>query len=135
MISKIDYTKKFLKSAEINVTDEIVKEKLFEWWHNVRTKDNGGMRLTDAGLEFLKTKLGIKTYEIKLPGHVVLIPQLLIWLDQQMNYPFHINKKEITVISEKDAFEIYLFSGDVMKMGYNKALSNRLKTETNDTRN
>jgi hypothetical protein len=126
MISKTDYTKKFLKSAGLEVSDEIIKQKLFEWWYNVRDKDQGGMRLTDDGLEFVKVNVGLKTYEIRLPGHVVLIPQLLIWLDQQMNFPFHINKKEITVISEKEAFEIYLFSGDVMKMGYNKALSNRL---------
>jgi hypothetical protein len=130
MISKHDYTKTFLNSVNLKITDDLIKAKMIEWWYNVREKDQGGMRLTDLGLEFIQSKVNLKTYSIKLPGHVVLIPQLLVWLDQQMNFPFHINKKEITVISEKDAFEIYLFSGDVMKMGYNKALSKRLNLES-----
>jgi hypothetical protein len=129
MTTKDVYTREFLKSAGVDVSENLIKEKRFEWWYNVRGKDVGGLRLTDQGLEFIKSTVNLKIYEIKLPGHVILIPQLLVWLDQQMKHPFHINKKEITVISEKDAFELYLFSGDVMKMGYNKALSNRLNQE------
>jgi hypothetical protein len=129
MINKDQYTRNFLKSAGISASDELVEEKTAEWWYNLRRKDSGGLRLTDQGLSFLKESVQLKVYEIKLPGHVILIPQLLVWLDQQMQHPFHINKKEITVISEKDAFELYLFSGDVMKMGYNKALSKRLSQD------
>jgi len=125
MNKKDVFTEAFLKSAGINITKDIVKEKKLKWWWNVREKSQGGLRLTDEGLEFIINNAELKVYSIKFPGHVVLTPQILVWLDQQMTSPFYYNKKEITVLSEKDAFELYLFSGDVRKMGYTKALAQR----------
>jgi hypothetical protein len=34
------------------------------------------------------------------------------------------------VLKEKAAFELYLFSGDIKKLGYNKALAKRLSQES-----
>ncbi len=132
MITKEGFTEAFLKAADITPTPDIIKEKKIQWWFNVRDKDKGGLRLTEEGIDFIKNQADIKTYTIKLPGHVTLTPQILVWLDQQIKSPFHITKKEITVLSEKDAFELYLFSGDVRKMGYSKALSKRLSQESNN---
>ncbi len=132
MITKEGFTEAFLKAADITPTPDIIKEKKIQWWFNVRDKDEGGLRLTEEGIDFIKNQADIKTYTIKLPGHVTLTPQILVWLDQQIKSPFHITKKEITVLSEKDAFELYLFSGDVRKMGYSKALSKRLSQESNN---
>jgi hypothetical protein len=36
------------------------------------------------------------------------------------------------VLKEKSAFELYLFSGDIRKMGHNKALAKRLSQESID---
>ncbi len=129
MNTKDAFTETFLKAANLAVTVDTIKEKKLEWWFNVRDKSEGGLRLTDNGIEFVQTVADIKTYTVKFPGHVTLTPQILVWLDQQIKSPYHLTKKQITVLSEKDAFELYLFSGDVMKMGYGKALSKRLSQE------
>ena len=78
------------------------------------------------GLQFIIEQADIKVYQIKLPKELTLTSQVIIWLDQFIDSPFHITKKEITVMSEKAAFELYLFSGDVRKMGHAKAMSKRL---------
>jgi hypothetical protein len=129
MNKKDAFTEAFLKAASIEINNDTVKEKKIQWWFNVRDKDEGGLRLTEEGILFVQTTADIKTYTIKFPGHVTLTPQILVWLDQQIKSPYHVTKKEITVLSEKDAFELYLFSGDVRKMGYSKALSKRLSQE------
>lgn len=129
MNKKDAFTETFLKAANQTATTDTIKEKKIEWWFNVRDKDEGGLRLTDEGINFVQTVADIKTYSVKFPGHVTLTPQILVWLDQQIKSPYHLTKKQITVLSEKDAFELYLFSGDVMKMGYGKALSKRLSQD------
>ena len=35
------------------------------WWQNTRSKEAGGLRLTDDGMMFLMEKLELQTYEIK----------------------------------------------------------------------
>jgi hypothetical protein len=132
MDPKTEYTKKFLSAAGIEVTDQIVESKRSEWWYNFRKKNDGGLRLTDQALEFIQNNSKIKTYNIKFPGQFTITPQILVWLDKFIDSPYYITKKDITVTSEKTAFELYLFSGDVRKMGYSKALSKRLSQESAD---
>jgi hypothetical protein len=126
MDPKDTYTSVFLNSADITVTAAEIKKYRPVWWWNVRSKESGGLRLTEAGLDFIVNKSNIKTYNISLPADFAITPQVLIWLDQFIDSPFYINKKTITVLKEKAAFELYLFSGDIKKFGYNKALSKRL---------
>jgi len=132
MDSKNEYTKKFLNAAGLETTDQIIDAKRSEWWYNVRRKDNGGLRLTEQGFEFVQNEAKLKTYNIKFPGQFTITPQILVWLDKFIDSPYYITKKDITVTSERTAFELYLFSGDVQKMGYNKALSKRLSQESSD---
>ena len=126
MSTKDAFSSVFLKAAGIENSDEEIKSK---WWFNLRSKDEGGLRLTDEGLLFLNEKAKIKTYEVKIPKEVKITPQVLIWLDHYINSPWHLEKNTITVISEKSAFELYLFSGDVRKMGQAKAMSKRFHEE------
>ena len=127
-MNKDRYTKIFLTAADLVSDDEIVKAKRTEWWYNNR--DQGGLRLTEAGLDFVTDQAKIKTYNIKFPGTFSITPQILVWLDRFIDCPFYLTKKDITVLSEKSAFELYLFSGDVKKMGYSKALAKRLSQES-----
>jgi hypothetical protein len=127
-MNKDRYTKIFLTAADLVSDDEAVKAKRTEWWYNNR--DQGGLRLTEAGLDFVIEKAKIKTYNIKFPGTFSITPQILVWLDRFIDCPFYLTKKDITVLSEKSAFELYLFSGDVKKMGYSKALAKRLSQES-----
>ena len=59
-----------------------------------------------------------------------MTPQILVWLDKFIDSPYYFNKKKIIVTEERTAFELYLFSGDVRKMGYAKAMASRLKSES-----
>jgi hypothetical protein len=129
MNNKDTYTKTFLSAADIDPTDQLIDSKRAEWWYNVRQKDGGGLRLTEQGIDFVQNQSKLKTYNIKFPGQFTITPQILVWLDKFIETPYYITKKDITVISERTAFELYLFSGDVQKMGYNKALSKRMSQD------
>lgn len=126
---KDTYTTVFLRAAGQPFTEQTVKSLKGKWWYSTRDKEVGGLRITDDCLQFVRDDAKIKTYEIDLPKDLILGPQVLLWLDQFLNSPFHLTKKNITVLSEKTAFELYLFSGDVKKMGSAKAMNKRLNQE------
>lgn len=126
-MKKETYTKIFLKQADIAISDVTMKEYMSTLWQNTRSKDEGGLRLTDAGIEFLKDKLELATYEIPFPKDFDLTTNTIIWLDQFIDCPYWLCKYSIEVTDEKKALELHLFSGDVKKYGLTKAL-NRQKT-------
>lgn len=126
------YTTAFLKAVNITPTETALKDYKSVWWLNFRNKNEGGLRLTEQGLEFITTKAEIKSYFIEFPKGLAITPQVLIWLDNFIKSPYFINKKGITVLSEKTAFELYLFSGDVKKMGASKALAKLLAQESSN---
>ena len=129
---KDNYTKIFLKAANLQIPKEDIKSKRIEWWWNVRSKDDGGLRLTDPAIKFIETVAKIKTYKIDFPKDFKITPQVLLWLDKFIDSPYYITKRSITVLKERAAFELYLFSGDVQKLGYNKALSKRLSQDCSE---
>ena len=129
---KDNYTNIFLKAANFDITEETVKSKRMEWWWNVRTKDDGGLRLTDPAMDFIENEAKIKIYKIDFPKDFSITPQILLWLDKFIDSPYYITKRSISVLKEKAAFELYLFSGDIQKLGYNKALAKRLSQESSE---
>jgi len=129
-MNKDAYTKAFLQAAEIPVTEKTIKEYKAVWWWSFRNKKQGGLRLTDQALEFIEEHAKIKTYKIEFPKEFAFTPQVLLWLDNYIDSPFFVNKKHIIVMKEKAAFELYLLSGDVRKLGHNRAMSKRLSQES-----
>jgi len=127
---KDTYTEVFLKAVNKDVNGDIIKQFRSAWWWNVRGKSSGGLRLTDEGLNFVQDDAKIKTYKIDFPKDFAITPQILVWLDQFIESPYHLTKKHIIVLKEKSAFELYLFHGDVRKMGYAKAMHQRLSQES-----
>lgn len=127
---KDTYTRVFLEAAGITADPDTIKKYKLVWWYNIRNKETGGLRLTEHALNFIDDYAKIKTYKIEFPQEFSFTPQVLIWLDNFIESPFYINKKHIVVMKEKSAFELYLFSGDIRKMGHNKALSKRLSQES-----
>jgi hypothetical protein len=127
---KDTYTSVFLNAAGQSVDENIIKKFRSTWWQNVRGKKHGGLRLTDQGLEFVETYSQIKTYKVEILKEISITPQILVWLDQFIESPYHLTKKHIVVLKEKSAFELYLFHGDVRKMGYAKAMHQRLSQES-----
>lgn len=127
MTSKNTYTEVFLKAAGLPNTD--IDKYRSIWWYNLRNKNANGLRLTDQGIEFVETTADIKTYKVDLPKDTKITPQILVWLDHFIQSPFYLGKDYIKVMSEKSAFELYLFSGDIRKMGMAKAMNTRLNQE------
>jgi hypothetical protein len=127
---KDTYTRVFLQAANLDVNAESIKQYKSIWWWNFRHKDSGGLRLTENALNFIEEYAKIKTYKIEFPKEFAFTPQVLVWLDNFIDSPFYITKKYIVVLKEKAAFELYLFSGDIKKLGYNKALAKRLSQES-----
>ena len=130
MDTKDTYTKVFLQAADQDSDVEAIKKYKSVWWWNFRSKDSGGLRLTEEAMTFIQEDAKIKTYKIEFPKEFAFTPQVLVWLDNFIDSPFYITKKFIVVLKEKAAFELYLFSGDIRKLGYNKALAKRLSQES-----
>lgn len=85
-------------------------------------KAGGGLRLTDAGLSYVKDILDLSTYEIPFPIDLDLKPEVMLYLDKFIDCPYHLTEKSITVLAERKAFELHLFAGDVRKYGLIKAM-------------
>jgi hypothetical protein len=130
MDRKDSYTEVFLKAAGVEADVKKTKDFKAIWWYSTRDKDIGGLRMTDHCLEFVETKSEIKTYKIEIPKEMTISPQVLIWLDQYIDTPWHITKKHIVVLSERTAFELYMFSGDVKKLGMARTMAKRLRQES-----
>jgi len=126
MDKKDIYTRSILKAAGKSFDENLIKEKKISWWYNIRLKNEGGLRLTEEGIQFITDEAKIKIYIIELPSKLTMTSQILIWLDNFINSPYFLSKRQIIVTEEKTAFELYLFSGDVQKLGYSKAMSKRL---------
>jgi hypothetical protein len=127
---KDTYTRVFLQAANQDGSADTVKKYKSLWWWNFRSKNSGGLRLTEEAMTFIQEDAKIKTYKIEFPKEFAFTPQVLVWLDNFIDSPFYITKKFIVVLKEKAAFELYLFSGDIRKLGYNKALAKRLSQES-----
>jgi hypothetical protein len=130
MDNKDTYTRVFLQAANQPFDIDTIKKYKSLWWWNFRSKDSGGLRLTEEAMTFIQDDAKIKTYKIEFPKEFAFTPQVLVWLDNFIDSPFYITKKFIVVLKEKAAFELYLFSGDIRKLGYNKALAKRLSQES-----
>jgi hypothetical protein len=129
-MNKDAYTKAFLQAAELPVNEKNIKDYKAVWWWSFRKKNQGGLRLTEQALEFIEEHAKIKTYKIEFPKEFAFTPQVLLWLDNYIDSPFFVNKKHIIVMKEKAAFELYMLSGDVRKLGHNRAMSKRLSQES-----
>lgn len=127
---KDTYTRVFLQAANLEADSDTIKKYKSIWWWNFRNKESGGLRLTEEAVTFIEEHAKIKIYKINFPDEFAITPQILIWLDKFIDSPFYITKKYIVVLKEKAAFELYLFSGDIRKLGYNKALSKRISQES-----
>ena len=130
MDPKDTYTSVFLQQAGLQHDPATVKKYRAVWWWSTREKATGGLRLTEQALEFIEKYVKIKTYKIEFPKEFAFTPQVLIWLDNYIESPYFITKRHIIVMREKAAFELYLFSGDIRKMGHSKALAKRLSQES-----
>ena len=129
MISKETYTKIFLQQKDRSIDAANVKLHLFKWWQSHRSKEVGGLRLSEDGFEFLTKELELQCYEIPFTEPIDLSPQTIIFFDRTMDSPYYLTNQSITVFSERKSFELMLFSDDIRKYGLVKAM-NRQNTDS-----
>lgn len=123
------YTKLFLKSSEQAITEENIKISKRKWWINTRKKQQGGLRLTDDGLNFVTNILNLSIYEIPFPATLDLKPEVVVFLDRFLDCPYYLSEVSITVTNERKCFELHLFSGDVQKYGLIKAMARQKRLD------
>ena len=123
MDTKTAYTRTFMQLLNQPDHDEILKTYYYTWWQNVRESYQArSLRMTKSGLEILK-KLEIKTYSIKFPDKIIFTPQTFLWLDEYVDCPYYVDKKQIVVSMERMALQLMMFAGDVTKYGLARAMS------------
>jgi hypothetical protein len=132
MISRETYTKIFLKALDRSCDDANVKLHIQKIWQSKRSKETGGLRLSDEGYEFLIGELQLKEYEVPFSDNIELSPQTIIFFDQFLDCPYYLTNQSLTVFSEKKAFELYMFSDDIRKYGLVKAMNSRKKDAQTD---
>jgi NAD-dependent DNA ligase len=127
---KETYTKIFLKELDKSTNETNVKQYMPIWWQNTRNKGAGGLRLTDEGMNIVN-EIGLATYDIPYPKEMPLTTQVIIFLDQFIDCPYYLTNRSITVLNEKKAVELTLFSGDLRKYGLTKAMTRQKKDSEN----
>jgi hypothetical protein len=132
MISRETYTKIFLQQKEKSVDSANIKHHMYKWWQSHRSKDQGGLRLSDDGFDFLINELELKMYEVPFTEPIELSPQTIIFFDRNMDCPYYLTNQSITVFSERKSFELYMFSDDIRKYGLVKAMNRQNKDSQTD---
>lgn len=113
MNTKFEITKTVLTLSNLPISDSRIENTIFTWFSNPRTKEKGGMRLTEQGFNSLKTVF--KFYDIKFQNPIKFTNKFTIWLDKHFQYPFYITSKNICVFDERSAVQLIVFSGDIQK--------------------
>ena len=132
MISRETYTKVFLNSLNRSTDEANVKLHLHKLWQSKRTKEGGGLRLSEEGYEFLIGELKLEEFEVPFTDKIELSPQTIIFFDNYLDCPYFLTGQSLTVFSEKKAFELYMFSDDIRKYGLVKAMNARKKDAQNE---
>jgi len=132
MISKETFTKIFLQQKDKSTDRANMKHHMYKWWQSHRSKDIGGLRLSEEGFDYLVNELELRSYEIPFTEPIDLSPQTIIFFDRTMDFPYYLTNQSITVFSERKSFELYMFSDDIRKYGLVKAMNNQNKDSQTD---
>ena len=132
MISKETFTKIFLQQKDKCTDSANMKHHMYNWWQSHRSKDIGGLRLSEEGFDYLVNELELRSYEIPFTEPIDLSPQTIIFFDRTMDFPYYLTNQSITVFSERKSFELYMFSDDIRKYGLVKAMNNQNKDSQTD---
>jgi hypothetical protein len=132
MISRETFTKIFLQQKDKSIDEANIKHHMYKWWQSHRSKDQGGLRLSDDGFDFLTNELELKMYDVPFTEPIELSPQTIIFFDRNMDCPYYLTNQSITVFSERKSFELYMFSDDIRKYGLVKAMNRQNKDNQTD---
>lgn len=74
-------------------------------------KNTKGTRFTSTGYELAKSLWQV--YPIKFKQEYRVLNKTLLLLDERMEWPYYLSKRQLVLFSEMDAFEFSLYSGDI----------------------
>lgn len=120
MLQKIKITKTVLDILNPDASLKDFQKAKDLWWVSKRSKNKGGLRLTPEGFDALQ-RADIKSYKVAFDKPFQTTNKLLIYMDNMIDCPFYITKKDIHLFGEKAAVQLVLFSGNLPKFVYAKA--------------
>jgi hypothetical protein len=74
-------------------------------------KNTKGTRFTSTGFELAKRLW--KVYPLKFKQEYRVLNKTLLLLDDRMEWPYYLSKRQLVLFSELDAFEFTLYQGDI----------------------
>ena len=102
-------TKIFVEQADIPVGQTTDMQR--HWWKN--PTDDFSLRLSLAGLQFVKSVLKLQSYDFALPAE--LNNQQLLKLERQFNSMYYLLKRQKIIVFEEDhALMLTLHSNDLV---------------------
>lgn len=105
---------------------------MYKWWFSA--SNNSGLRLSEEGYEFLTQKLDLRAYQINFEDTLHASPSTMVFLAQYMDCPYLLRNNQIIVFSERKSIELYLFSGDIRRLGIVKAINKQRKLSNTNTK-
>jgi hypothetical protein len=101
-------TKIFIQQADLPVG--VTTDMQRRWWKN--PTDDNSLRLSLAGLQFVKANLKLQSYDFELPEE--LTNHNLLQLERQFKSMYYLLKRQkIIVFEESEAMMLTLHSGNL----------------------
>lgn len=121
---KIELTKYIAKVLDRGNDEKTLLNLKREMWENPRIKDQGGLRLTELGFNYL-IMAEIRYHEIRFDEQLNYTNKLVIDMDNYIDCPWYMTNKNIYVFGERMALQLILFSGSMSKFTKAKNLSKK----------
>jgi hypothetical protein len=121
MVQKFDITKYVAEQEKLGSDEKSIRKLLPKWWQNPRLKKNGGLKLTDEGFAYLTKHF--KAHRVRFDNEITYTNQLILRLDNFIDCPWYISKKDVYVFNDKMAVQLVLFSGNIVRFSDAKAKS------------
>jgi hypothetical protein len=102
-LSKKQISEAIYKQLQKSVSRDL---EFFQIFKNVK-----GTRFTSTGFELAKSLW--RVYPIKFKQEYRVLNKTLLLLDERMEWPYYLSKRQLVLFSEMDAFEFSLYSGDI----------------------
>lgn len=108
MPSKLEITEKLVGMLESSPA-LTVDQAMVLWWANLR--DNGGLRLTELGLQTFTEELDLESYTVEVPKEVLADKRTILNMDRKISCPYFLDRKRkiMTFFGSRDAMMATLY--------------------------
>lgn len=108
MPSKLEITEKLVTLLE-EPNRLTVDQAMTQWWANLR--NNGGLRLTELGLDTFVNDLDLESYSIEVPKEILADKRTILNMDRKISCPYFIDRKKkiMTFFGSRDAMMATLY--------------------------